>query len=130
MAGLSLCRNGRFVAVSERLAVPASAIKKSVVRLEEELGVRLFNRSTCQLFLTDERSLRIIEKSEGAEAKFSLSVGNLRGSIPTIIDYRMLMPVFPAFSECSSSCGQVIDIGFPRYAYSLTLLSKKVLREA
>ena len=35
-----------FVAASRLLGVSASAIGKSVARLEEKLGVRLFHRST------------------------------------------------------------------------------------
>lgn len=95
-----------FVAASERLGVSASAISKSVARLESELGVRLFNRSTRRLSLTEEGALlfehgkRIVEEIEEAESGLSrlneAPRGRLRLSVPAI-GYRMLMPVLPAF---------------------------------
>ena len=95
-----------FVAASERLGVSASAVSKSVSRLEDELGVRLFHRSTRQLSLTEEGSLflqrgqRIVQEIEEAESELSRLVGAPRGkfrvSVPAI-GYRMLMPLLPDF---------------------------------
>ena len=48
---------GSYVAAAERLAISASAVGKSVARLEDGLGVRLFNRSTRRLSLTEEGAL-------------------------------------------------------------------------
>ncbi len=45
---------GSFVAAAERLGVSASAIGKSVARLERSLGISLFNRSTRSLSMTEE----------------------------------------------------------------------------
>jgi len=44
---------GSFTAAGERLNLTGSAIGKSVARLEERLGVRLFQRTTRRLTLTD-----------------------------------------------------------------------------
>lgn len=106
MAFVRSAEIGSFVAAGERLAVSASAISKSVARLEDELGVRLFNRSTRRLSLTDEGTLffergrRIIGEIEEAESELSRLVGTPRGrlrvSVPAI-GYRMLMPVLPEF---------------------------------
>lgn len=107
MAFVRTAESNSFVAASERLGVSASAISKSVARLEYELGVRLFNRSTRRLSLTEEGALffehgrRIIAEIE--EAEFGLSRlneaprGRLRVSVPAI-GYRMLMPVLPEFA--------------------------------
>ena len=43
-----------FVATSRALGVSASAIGKTIVRLEARLGVRLFHRSTRSVTLTQE----------------------------------------------------------------------------
>ena len=99
---------GSYVAAAERLAISASAVGKSVARLEDGLGVRLFNRSTRRLSLTEEGALffercsRIVEQLEEAEAELTLAReeprGRLRVSLPAI-GYRMLLPVLPEFTR-------------------------------
>lgn len=97
-----------FVAASERLGVSASAVGKSVARLEDKLGVRLLHRSTRRIRLTEEGTLffercrRIVEEIEEAEAELSRLTdaprGKLRISVPAI-GYRMLGPVLPEFAR-------------------------------
>ena len=66
-----------FVAAGRLLGVSASAVGKSVARLEEKLGVRLFHRSTRSVTLTAEgtlfleRSRRILAEIEAAELELS-----------------------------------------------------------
>ena len=45
--------SGSFRAAAERLNLTASAISKGIARLEDRLGVRLFQRTTRRLALTD-----------------------------------------------------------------------------
>ena len=45
--------SGSFRAAAERLNLTASAISKAIARLEGRLGVRLFQRTTRRLALTD-----------------------------------------------------------------------------
>lgn len=83
-----------FVAAGRVLGVTASAVGKSVVRLEERLGVRLFNRSTRSVTLTAEgelfleRSRRILMEIDEAEAELSQTVsaprGRLKVSLPLV----------------------------------------------
>lgn len=83
-----------FVAASRLLGVSASAIGKSVARLEEKLGVRLFHRSTRSVTLTAEgtlfleRSRRILAEIEAAELELSQATaaprGRLRVSLPLV----------------------------------------------
>jgi len=64
--------NRSFVAAGRVLGISASAVSKSVARLEEKLGVRLFHRSTRNISLTSEgarfleRCRRVIAELEAA----------------------------------------------------------------
>ncbi|NNB42547.1 LysR family transcriptional regulator [Pseudomonas chlororaphis] len=99
---------GSFVGAAERLGLSASAVGKSLARLEERLGVRLLNRSTRRISLTDEGTLffercqRIVGEVEDAEAELARISdkprGKLRVSLPAI-GYRMLLPILPEFAE-------------------------------
>ena len=48
---------GSFVAAAGALGITASAVGKSVARLEAQVGVRLLQRSTRRMQLTDEGRL-------------------------------------------------------------------------
>jgi len=99
---------GSFIAASERLGVSASAIGKSIARLENSLGVSLLNRSTRSISLTDEgalfyeRARRIVAEIDEAQHELSRVTekpsGRLRVSLPAI-GYRLLMPLLPQFIE-------------------------------
>ncbi|MFD0391365.1 LysR substrate-binding domain-containing protein (plasmid) [Tistrella bauzanensis] len=97
-----------FVAAGRRLGISASAVGKSVAKLENDLGVRLFHRTTRRVSLTEEgaafheRCRRILDDLRDAEAMLSDRAGTPRGrlrvGLPTI-GYRFLMPVIPAFQR-------------------------------
>jgi DNA-binding transcriptional LysR family regulator len=97
-----------FVAAGRLLGVSASAVGKSVARLEERLGVRLFQRSTRRIRLTAEgaqffESCRhILNDIDDAEAMLSHTTeaprGRLRISVLTV-GYRFLMPVLREFAQ-------------------------------
>ena len=94
-----------FVAAGRLLGVSASAVGKSVVRLEEKLGVRLFHRSTRSVTLTAEgtlfltRSRRILAEIEAAELELSQASGAPRGrlrvSLPLVSS--LVLPVLGEF---------------------------------
>lgn len=94
-----------FVAAGRLLGVSASAVGKSVARLEEKLGVRLFHRSTRSVTLTAEgtlfleRSRRILAESEAAELELSQAStaprGRLRVSLPLVSS--LVLPVLGEF---------------------------------
>lgn len=83
-----------LVAASRILGVSASAIGKRVGALEEQLGVRLFHRSTRSITLTSEgtmfleRSRRILAEIEAAQTELSqvnmTPRGRLRVSLPQV----------------------------------------------
>lgn len=95
-----------FVTAARALGVSASAVGKSVAKLEENLGVRLFHRSTRQINLTEEgaiffeRCRNALQEIQDAEAELSKATvaprGRLRVSMPAI-GYRLLLPVIPRF---------------------------------
>lgn len=97
---------GSFVAASRILNVSASAVGKSVARLEQEVGVRLLQRSTRRIQLTEEgrlfheRCRRILDDLADARAMLSHSIevprGKLRVSAP-IVGYHFLIPIVPDF---------------------------------
>ncbi|NKM23522.1 LysR substrate-binding domain-containing protein [Rhizobium laguerreae] len=98
-----------YVAAARVAGVSPSAIGKAVARLESRLGVRLFNRTTRSMSLTEEgavlyeRYKRIIDDVDDAEATISRSRerprGRLRVSVPHIVGHHLLMPILPIFTE-------------------------------
>ncbi|MGK5027506.1 LysR family transcriptional regulator [Janthinobacterium sp. RB2R34] len=97
-----------FVAAGRLLGVSASAVGKSVARLEEKLGVRLLNRSTRRISLSNEgalfyeRCLRILADIEDAQAELSHLAeaprGKLKVSLP-VIGYRIILPLLAEFTR-------------------------------
>ena len=94
-----------FVAAGRLMGVSASAIGKSVARLEDRLGVRLFHRSTRSITLTAEgtlfleRSRRILAEIEAAQLELSQASaaprGRLRVSLPLVSS--LVLPVLGEF---------------------------------
>lgn len=119
-----------FTSVGQQLGISASAVSKSISRLEERLGVRLFNRSTRTISLTPEgilfleRCRRIFCEVESAEAELlqtqNAPLGKLRISLPSI--GTLFMPKLAAFQryypdisldiDCSDRLVDVIEEGF------------------
>lgn len=97
---------GSFVAASRVLEISASAVGKSVARLEADLGVRLLQRSTRRLQLTEEgrvfheRCRRILDDLDDAHHALAQTRqqprGRLRVSAP-LVAYHLLMPLLPSF---------------------------------
>ncbi|MFS2177212.1 LysR family transcriptional regulator [Rhizobium pisi] len=97
-----------YVGAARIAGVSPSAVGKAVARLESRLGVRLFNRTTRSISLTEEgavlyeRYKRIIDDMDDAEATILQSRerprGRLRVSVPHIVGHHLLMPILPAFA--------------------------------
>lgn len=96
-----------FTAAARSLGLSKAAVSKQVARLEDRLGVRLLNRSTRRLGLTEagrdfyERAQRIlIEIDEAEQAASSRQVnprGVLRVNAPVTYGISHLVPVLPDF---------------------------------
>lgn len=97
-----------FVGASRLLGVSASAVGKTIAGLEKSLGVRLFQRSTRTVRLTEEgtvfydRCRQVLDDLHDAQAMVSETAqtprGRLRVSVPTI-GYRFLVPHIAAFHQ-------------------------------
>ena len=108
LAFVRAAQSQSFAAAAERMGISASAVGKSVARLEEKLSVRLFNRSTRRISLTDEGQLffercqNIVAQLEDAEQELvrisAVPRGKLRITAPAI-GYRMLLPHLPEFRQ-------------------------------
>lgn len=67
---VSSAENGSFSAAGRKLGLSPAAVGKNVTRLETLVGVRLFQRNTRQLILTEEGE-RFCRKSAVACSRFS-----------------------------------------------------------
>jgi DNA-binding transcriptional LysR family regulator len=96
-----------FVATSLILGITPAAVSRSIARLENRLAVRLFNRTTRQVKLTDdgrtyfEQCRQALEQIQNAEhilsGKQKTPSGRLRISVPTTYGHARLMPLLPLF---------------------------------
>ncbi|TCW78806.1 LysR family transcriptional regulator [Burkholderia sp. SRS-46] len=119
-----------FATAGRQLGISASAVSKGVARLEQKLGVRLFQRSTRSVSLTAEgmlfldRCRRILTEVAAAENELASTKtspqGRLRVSLPLVSG--LMLPVLSAFAnrypqieldlDFSDRLVDVVDEGF------------------
>ena len=110
-----------FTAAAQALGVTAAAVSRSVGRLEERLGAKLFTRTTRLMRLTAEgkayfeqcrEALAQIENAErainGSQAEPS---GVLRISVPTTYGHYRVLPVLPQFMAQYPKVRVEVDVG-------------------
>lgn len=105
----SVVEAGAFGAAGKRLGHSASHISKSVAALEQRLGVRLLNRTTRSVSLTDdgrayyERCQIILDVAEEASAlveqRHAEPTGTLRLTAPVSFGLSHLSAILPKFME-------------------------------
>lgn len=80
---VAVARTGSFTLAAKRLTVPTSTLSRRIQELEEALGVRLLNRTTRSLSLTDagERYLAEVEPIVEAVEEANRSINQLRQSV-------------------------------------------------
>ncbi|EPN66429.1 LysR family transcriptional regulator, partial [Pseudomonas syringae pv. actinidiae ICMP 19079] len=105
---IAVANAGSFTAAAERLSLTNSAVSKSVSRLESRLGMRLFERTTRSLALTEEgvayhavctRMLAELEAAETAlAAQRSEPAGQLRIDLPATFGRLHVLPLILDFA--------------------------------
>ena len=100
-------RHGGFAAAGRALGVPKSRLSRHVNTLEEQLGVRLLQRSTRRFVVTD-TGQQLFRHCEAmlAQAEAALEVvetarseprGRIRVACPVAVAENVLAPVLPRF---------------------------------
>jgi LysR family transcriptional regulator, regulator for bpeEF and oprC len=113
-------RRGSFAGAARELGLSPSAVAKSVARLEQDLGLRLFHRTTRQVTLTGEgqelfeRCRRLVDEIEGiraeAEGVRGKPSGTLRLSVPTTFGKRVVVPALARLA--ARYPGLSFEVGF------------------
>lgn len=106
---VEVVHQGSFAAAARLLDLAPSAVTRSVAALEEELGVRLMQRTTRKLSLTDagaayyEQVRGVLEGLERASDEARATTGEVRGTvrITTSVGYgqAVVVPLLPALHE-------------------------------
>jgi DNA-binding transcriptional LysR family regulator len=100
---------GGFAKAAERLSLTRSAVGKVIARLEERLGVRLFQRTTRTQSLTEdgqqfyEKCVRAIEELRSGEALLESGrkevAGRLRVSLPVLFGRYCVAPILRSYAR-------------------------------
>ena len=96
-----------FSVAAQQLGMSPSAVSKAVRRLEESMGIRLMNRTTRKITLTDdgaafyERCRQILNELEEAELELKRSqstpTGTLRVDLTSELGRLHIVPALPEF---------------------------------
>ncbi len=99
---MQVVQAGSFTLAAERLDMSKSGVAKSIARLEATLGVRLFQRTTRRLSLTEEgrqfsdgcqRALTELENAQAlATTQRQALAGRLRVDLPVVFGRRWVLP--------------------------------------
>jgi DNA-binding transcriptional LysR family regulator len=100
---------GSFSAAARRLGVTPAAVSRNVAVLERNLGVRLFQRSSRSLTITEDGERFLASVSDGVEAIQSAiagvtthsgkPAGVLKVSMPLTFGLDHVLPLLPAYIE-------------------------------
>jgi DNA-binding transcriptional LysR family regulator len=106
---MAVVDEGSFIAGGQAMGLTRSAAGKAVARLEDRLGVRLLNRSTRALSLSDEgrvfyeRGLQILAAVDDAEASVAARPGTPRGllrlTVPDAFGRLVVLPLLKKYLQ-------------------------------
>ncbi|MBC3364268.1 LysR family transcriptional regulator [Pseudomonas sp. SWRI154] len=98
---------GSFTAAAQVAGVTPAAVSRSIFRLEERLGSRLFVRTTRSIRLTDagrtyfeqcrQALTQLVEAQQEMMGAQSVPSGQLRISVPTTYGHHRILPLLPMF---------------------------------
>ncbi|MEM6669061.1 MAG: LysR family transcriptional regulator [Pseudomonadota bacterium] len=108
-AFVTVAQEGAFSAAARKIGLSPASLTRLISGLEERLGVRLFNRTTRRVSLTDDGrrffgdAEHVLQALNAAEAAASGSsdapTGLLRVTAPTIFGQRHLAPILRDFLD-------------------------------
>jgi DNA-binding transcriptional LysR family regulator len=111
---------GSFSAAAARLGLTASAVGKSIARMEQRLGARLMHRSTRRVSLTSDGEayyracVAALGEIDAIEARLAagqrVPSGKLRIDVPLAFGRRCLAPIL--FEIAASYPELVLEVGF------------------
>jgi len=106
---INVVRRGSFAAVAREMDVAASSISRSINSLEKELGIRLFQRSTRHMELTEAGMIYFSRVEPLVDEIFRAQTmaidigehpkGRLRITVPVTFGQISLIPLLPEFTE-------------------------------
>lgn len=109
-----------FSEAARRMGVTPSSVSKHISMLEEQLGTRVFNRTTRQLFVTDagERLYvhyqRVMDELRQAQDEIatlkSEPMGHLRVSLPLAMGGRLIAPRLPLLLQRHPKISVELDL--------------------
>lgn len=98
---------GSFTAAANEAGVTPAAVSRSISRLEERLGVRLFARTTRSIRLTEggrsyyeqcrQALSQLVEAEREVTGRQQDPAGTLRISVPTTYGHFRILPLLPIF---------------------------------
>lgn len=101
-------RAGSFSGAARQIGVSPAAVTKLVAQLEARLGVRLFERTTHHLSVTEEgrellgridAPLREVEEALASGRTAKAARGTVKVSVPATFARMAIIPALPAFQE-------------------------------
>lgn len=98
---------GSFTAAAQLAGVTPAAVSRSILRLEQRLGSRLFARTTRSIRLTDagrtffeqcsQALTQLVEAQQEIMGAQTSPSGRLRISLPTTYGHHRILPLLPTF---------------------------------
>jgi DNA-binding transcriptional LysR family regulator len=107
---VTVVEQGNFSKAAKKLGVTPSAVSRQISRLEDALGIKLLQRTTRQLALTESGTItfdyckQMVESADQAvnasRSATSTVSGLLRVSAPKSLANKVLRPLFVEFLKC------------------------------
>jgi DNA-binding transcriptional LysR family regulator len=121
---VEVARTGNFSRASARLGVPGATLSRRIAAMEREFGVRLFDRTTRRVGLTDagrryfERCAHLVDEArlarEALRESAALPAGHVRVSMPVDLGVFVIGPLLPEFARLFPGISFDLDLS-PRH---------------
>jgi DNA-binding transcriptional LysR family regulator len=117
---VAVARAASFTRASARLGMPGATLSRRISAMEKRLGVRLFDRTTRRVELTDaarrylERCAHLVDEAGLAEQSLresaSAPTGHLRVSMPVDLGLYWVGPLLPEFARQHTGITLDVDL--------------------